>query len=341
VSLRLAVAGCGRVFERFHLPALRSSKDWTVVAACDPLPARRTWIAEMVPGSRVYATMPEMLAATPADAVLVASPPEMHADLALEALAAGMHVLVEKPLALHVEHARAVVRAAEAARRTAWTGFVRRFRASYLDLRRHVQGQPTGWDTLHSELVVDAGAGVLGGFQGDDARGGGVLDDVASHQLDLVEWLAGTPIVAVRGLSWDTGAGRERVRFEVRWSSGKTAQVLSGSGGRAIEHVVVSVGPLTYFAHPAGLLRMPGRAPRWTRRAAAVRTRAHFVSRRLLRRENATALAFRGQLEAFGQAVRGVPVAAGADAAAGLRSLEATLALRQSFRQGGGWTSLG
>jgi hypothetical protein len=42
-SLRIGVAGCGRFFERFHLPALRISRHWQLVAACDTSPERRQW----------------------------------------------------------------------------------------------------------------------------------------------------------------------------------------------------------------------------------------------------------------------------------------------------------
>ena len=185
---------------------------------------------------------------------------------------------------------------------------------------------------------MDARAGALAGFSGDDARGGGVPDDVASHQPRPPEWLVGRPIAEVRGLAWDNGEGGERIQFEVRWKDGKTARGLSGRGGGSAEHVVVALDGATVLAHPAGVLDLPGPAGRWTRRGAELQARAHFVSCRLLGREDATNRAFRGQLEAFAKAVgRGGEARAGADAAAGLRSLEGTLALRESFRRGGGW----
>lgn len=98
-SVRIAVAGLGRVFQRFHLPAVLATPDAELVAACDASEERRAWARERLPGIPVEADFGELLRAG-ADALLLLTPPASHAQLSCAALRAGLHVLVEKPMAL-------------------------------------------------------------------------------------------------------------------------------------------------------------------------------------------------------------------------------------------------
>ena len=103
--IRLAALGCGRVFERFHLPALRRSPNWTLTAAVDPSMERLRWIGGLAPGVALAGALPELDSAVEFDAVLVSSPPEIHCALASEALRRGAHVLIEKPMVLRTSEA--------------------------------------------------------------------------------------------------------------------------------------------------------------------------------------------------------------------------------------------
>ena len=330
--LRLGVLGCGRVFERFHLPAIRASS-FRLIAACEPLEPRAAWVRSACAGARIHRAARELLGRGDLDAVLVTTPPETHAELALQALDAGLHVLVEKPLALVAHDAQRIAEAAERAGRIAWTGFVRRFRRPYVELRRRCAGRRLV--SVEAELVVNAAWGALGSFGGDDGKGGGVLDDVASHQLDLLPWLCGQRLVAVRGLDWSRDAGGERVRYEIRLQDGLVARLLAARGGGAWEQVAVALDGSALLAHPSGVLEGV------TRSLARLATRAHFASHRLLGRPNATARSFADQMQAFGRAIAGEHPEQGADARAGVRSLAGTLALRESLRCGGTWIEVG
>ena len=85
-------------------------------------------MAPRFPGVPAFATLDEALAAGAAEAALIATPPATHADLAGRCLAAGWHVLVEKPMAASHADAARIVRAAERAGRSVAVGFNRRFR---------------------------------------------------------------------------------------------------------------------------------------------------------------------------------------------------------------------
>src|SRR5262245_57554338 len=111
--VRLGIVGCGQVVEWYHLPALKRSSDWQLAAVCEPLPARREWVQQHYPGLPAFASLPELLARSAVEALLIATPPATHYALAMQALEAGRHVMVEKPMALGVAHAGALLQASQ------------------------------------------------------------------------------------------------------------------------------------------------------------------------------------------------------------------------------------
>lgn len=106
----MGVIGLGNAGTTLHLPALAGLDAATVVSAFDPDPARRDRAARafQVP---VTDSFDALLGARP-DVVIVASPPETHADYVLGALAAGAHVFCEKPFVSSLEQADAIIAAA-------------------------------------------------------------------------------------------------------------------------------------------------------------------------------------------------------------------------------------
>jgi predicted dehydrogenase len=99
--LRCGVVGCGAVTERYHLPALLASPDVQVVACVDPVLARARALAGRV-GAKLALDRHADLAGQ-IDFALVAVPNAYHAPIAIELLAADIHVLVEKPMARSAE----------------------------------------------------------------------------------------------------------------------------------------------------------------------------------------------------------------------------------------------
>jgi D-apiose dehydrogenase len=109
--MRTAFVGTGYAAQWLHLPAVKALDGGVVVAATDPSPERRaSW--EQATGAPTFATIGEMLDATHADLVVVASPPDNHADACLAALGHRCHVVCEKPFVETIEQADAVLDAA-------------------------------------------------------------------------------------------------------------------------------------------------------------------------------------------------------------------------------------
>lgn len=112
-SLKVGVVGCGHV-ARKHLAALRAIGGITVVGVCDHDPAARESAAR-ASGGRAYADLSTMLRDQKLDVVHILTPPQSHCELAVGAMRAGCHVLVEKPLAMTSREVDDMVRMARQA----------------------------------------------------------------------------------------------------------------------------------------------------------------------------------------------------------------------------------
>lgn len=117
--LRFVQVGVG-VWGRTWAEALHAAPGCALVAVADPAPGAAAWVADAFGGSvPSFPSLDDALAGIACDAVLVATPPETHRAVAAAALAAGRHVLLEKPLATTMADARAIAAAAAEADRVA------------------------------------------------------------------------------------------------------------------------------------------------------------------------------------------------------------------------------
>ena len=108
-TLKGALVGCGRVAGLSHMPAWRSLRDAEIVAVCDKKEelAKETAVNWNVPKS--YGELSEMLQKEKLDFVDICAPPQTHLPLAIEAMEAGLHVIMEKPIALSLSEADEIV----------------------------------------------------------------------------------------------------------------------------------------------------------------------------------------------------------------------------------------
>ncbi|HEU4648273.1 MAG TPA: Gfo/Idh/MocA family oxidoreductase [Gemmatimonadales bacterium] len=327
--LRLVAAGCGQVFERFHLPAILRTPEVALVGVCDPSSARRAWLLERLPHLPVAATLEELLVAAPADALLVLTPPTTHRDLALRGLAAGLHLLIEKPMALSSADAAAMVDAAARAGRCLQVGFTRRFREPYQQLQRELQHEGGMVQSVRAELAVPAAQWAAHGeFSGRDALGGGVLDDVLSHEVDLLAWLLGAWPTAVRVCGG--AAASHRVACELVFPSGLVVSCVAAHA-RYVERVEVAVGKDRVLLASGTRFRRGGpgsAASRWRR--GPLDDQLALIAGRVLRRPGVTQESFVRQLRDFARVVRGEGNAGGADGPAGVRTVATIEACRRA-----------
>jgi predicted dehydrogenase len=184
---RGAVIGLG-MMGRHHARILQSNPAMRFAGAVDPGGDRFGVVRDP---ARVLATIDELLGAAdgPPDFAVVAVPTEEHLTAVRPLAAAGVHVLVEKPLAATVEEARAIIDLCAEHRVIGAVGHVERCNPALRALRARVQGGQLG-------DVFLVGTERVGPFP-DRIRDVGVVKDLATHDLDLVRWLGGAPIERV------------------------------------------------------------------------------------------------------------------------------------------------
>jgi len=192
--LRIGFVGCGRVTAELHLPALARLEDVEAVALADPDTACARRVAGEFGIARVHPDAATLAADPAVDLVAVCSPPRHHAEGALAALAAGRHVFVEKPLALDLESADALV--AAVGDRVAAAGFNLRVHRQVVAARAALAEGRLG--ELRMIRTHWTAAARPAGWRADPAQGGGALWELAIHHLDLWRFLSGREPTGVR-----------------------------------------------------------------------------------------------------------------------------------------------
>jgi predicted dehydrogenase/NADPH:quinone reductase-like Zn-dependent oxidoreductase len=178
----------------------------------------------------------DILADEAVDLVAIATRHHDHAHLTIEALQAGKHVFVEKPLALSQTELDAVTEAIRKSTKTLTVGFNRRF-APLAGILRNWAGDGTG---MHAVYTVNAGALPKGHWAADPLIGGGRLIGEGCHFLDFCSFLAGSTIRQVCTTSLSTDS--ESASILVAFCNGSTATVnyiTTGSGRYDKERVEV------------------------------------------------------------------------------------------------------
>jgi predicted dehydrogenase len=194
-KIRVALIGTSWWAEGAHLPGLRACPEVDLVALCGRNPERLAQMAARFGVPRGFTDYHQMLAEAKPEVVVISVPNYLHAPLTLAALDAGAHVICEKPLALTVAEAEAMLHRAEQLQRQHLTFFTYRGMAGpryvkqliasgYLGQLHHAQAcylhgswlnpeRPGNWKTLKAE------------------SGSGVLGDLGAHVIDLLQWWFG------------------------------------------------------------------------------------------------------------------------------------------------------
>src|SRR3989442_12586518 len=191
-KIGIAIIGCGGITLQNHLPGLALCPESKVVALCDS-DAETLQKASRRTGINVTATQyEEIMKRKDVEAVIIATPNFAHAPIALAAIAAGNHVLCEKPLAMSYAEAKQMADAADQAGVRHMTAFTYRFVPAmrYLShlVKRGDLGQPYHYRSCR---LQDWGTRNLGWRQVKKLAGTGELGDMLSHRIDFANLLVG------------------------------------------------------------------------------------------------------------------------------------------------------
>jgi predicted dehydrogenase len=210
--LRIGVIGVG-VMGSNHARVLAGLSGVSLIGVADPDDGQSGFVARTL-GCPAVATVGELLDLKP-DAVTIAAPTELHHQVALQCIARGVHVLVEKPIASTVAEGQEIVAAARRAGVTLMVGHVERFNPAVEAIKEAVRG----------EDILSIGITRVGPFPPRMSQVGVVID-LAVHDIDLIRWFTDSEIVEVQPQVSSAVAEREDIALlQFRTASGVLAHI--------------------------------------------------------------------------------------------------------------------
>lgn len=193
MTLRVGIAGLGRLGKRHAEQLARFTPGAQLVAACSPVAAELQWARDALGVATLHESFDAFVADPALDAVVLVTPTTLHARQTVAALEAGKHVFVEKPLSLELadcEQVQAV--AARHPDHIAMVGFVRRFDPSYAQAKADVDAGAIGRPFLVRSQTCDMND-PEGFFVRFAPGSGGIFMDCSVHDIDLARWMLGNP----------------------------------------------------------------------------------------------------------------------------------------------------
>jgi 1,5-anhydro-D-fructose reductase (1,5-anhydro-D-mannitol-forming) len=324
--LQWGVVGASTIGREWMVPAIGAQPDSMVAALVSTDPERGRRYADDLGIPTVYSSVTDLLADSAIDAVYISTTNEWHESQTLAAIAAGKHVLCEKPLALSLESARGMVAAAEAAGVVMGTNHHLRNAATHRTMRDLIQagavGQPLAARVFHAVHLPPH----LQGWRIDrpDA-GGGVILDITVHDADTLRFALGGEVAEVTAMTASQGMGRagleDAVMGVMRFRDGVIAQ---------FHDAFTAPHASTGFEVHGTEGSLYGRDVMTQRPVGAVTIRREGSEEAVpVEHENL----YERSVRCFNAAIRGEgePAASGED---GVRSLAVALAVRESAQTG-------
>lgn len=183
--MKFGLVGLG-LMGRHHARILAETEEVDFVGAVDPMGDRH----RAVRNSAVFETVEELLEQKP-DAAVIAVPTARHHEVAMKMAAAGVHCLIEKPLAESVDEAEEIRQAFRTAGLVGAVGHVERFNSGLQELKRRLEADQLG-------RVFSISTQRVGPFP-SRISDVGVVKDLATHDIDIVTWIGGAPFAEIAG----------------------------------------------------------------------------------------------------------------------------------------------
>jgi len=278
-TLGVGLLGYAPSVGRVHGLGAQVTPGLELMAACDRIPERLKQVELDFPDLKTYGSA-EALAADPAvDLVIIATPPNSHAKLAIDMMAAGKHVVCEKPLALSRKETAAMVGIAEKQGVHLSCHQNRRWDVDYLAIKQALEEGAIG-DLFYLETFVGGFNHPCGYWHSHDEISGGLAYDWGGHYLDWIVGLIPEPIQTVISTRqkrvWHDVTNADQERIQIRFADGKEAEFihsdiaavrkpkwyLLGTGGAIIGYwkdvVEYEMDPVLYFEqHDIPATEMP------------------------------------------------------------------------------------
>jgi predicted dehydrogenase len=218
--IRVGVLGLGRAGWDIHVRQVRGDARYRIVAVMDNLPERLDQARDEF-GCETFRNPKDLLAKTQCDLIVNAMPSQFHGPLTRDAFRAGCHVVVEKPIARDVREARAMIRAARAAKKKLFPHHNYRFMPMVKHLHEVIDSGILG-DVFEFKFNV-AQFARRNDWQTLKKNNGGLLNNHGTHCIDWVMQLMGSPVRDVFSdmkLVSDSGNTEDHARVLLRAENG-------------------------------------------------------------------------------------------------------------------------
>jgi len=197
-KIRIGIVGCGMATMVMYTPVMRYVEQAEVTALCDPFPAALDRARAYFPAATPHLDYDEFLREAKVDAVIVATPVDLHRDQVVLAAQAGKHVLCEKPMARTLAECDDMIESCESAGVTLMVGFMKRFDKSMVYAKQLIDqgrlGAPLNvlcdWRGEQPGIPHEIRQRAFS-WRGLRQAGGGVYQDTGSHTTDLARWWLG------------------------------------------------------------------------------------------------------------------------------------------------------
>lgn len=209
-----------------HSRAIQQTNGLRMVAVCETNHDRLTAAGTAAPEARLLDNAEALLADAAVDCIIVSTPPDSHARWAKAALAAGKHVVLEKPMALTTEECDQVIDMADAMSLTAVVYQNRRFDPDFRILAQLVDAGRIG-EVFHLEAFIGSYAHPCNYWHSDATVSGGALFDWGSHVIDQILQLMPGEVESVTAINhkrmWHDVTNADHSRMTLAFDGGREA----------------------------------------------------------------------------------------------------------------------
>ena len=203
-KVKVGIAGCGSIAQQRHAPEYSLNSNVEIAGFYDFVEIRANELCRRY-GGKVYGSFEEMILDRDIDAVSICTPNNLHAEMSVQALNAGKHVLCEKPMAANTKETREMIKAEQRSGKILMPGHNQRLVATHMEAKKLIQDDTIGKLLFFQCNFKHAGPENWGVdktnntwfFKKDSAKYG-VLGDLGAHKIDLIRFLTGEEIFKVR-----------------------------------------------------------------------------------------------------------------------------------------------
>jgi predicted dehydrogenase len=278
-TLGVGLLGYAPSVGKIHGLGARSTSGLELKAACDLNPDRLKQAGQDFPDLKTYSSADAFASDSEIDLVIIATAPNSHAELAIQMMTAGKHVVCEKPLAISRKETAAMVETAEKHGVHLSCHQNRRWDVDYLAIKQALAEEAIG-DLFYMETFVGGFNHPCGYWHSHDKISGGLAYDWGAHYLDWIVGLIPEPIETVictrHKRVWHDVTNADQERIQIRFAGGQEAEFihsdiaavrkpkwyLLGTGGAIIGYwedvVQYEIDPVVYFEqHDIPATEMP------------------------------------------------------------------------------------